>query len=276
METRVWGRRAFDFLLGLSATAAPLWLFIESLSAILPCLTPEGLAWYLAFLALSACGGLWRSWPKKRVEFPIPLSDSRFEIGRGDLFDSRAVAVVPVNEYFDGEIGDHVSENSVHGQFILRVLGGQAKSFFDLTGEALEGTKPAETGVNRRSGQCTRYEIGTVARLDVRSRRYLLAVLTHTDLDSLAASATVEDLWTCLEGVWKAIREHSNGRPAVMPLLGSGLSKIGLPATRLIEIILISFVYHTKMGKIADKVTLLLPPHLLREVDLKTIKRSWT
>ena len=269
-------RRAGDFLLGLSATAAPLWLSIESLSTLLPRLAPKGPAWYLAFLALSACGGLWRSWPKKRVEFPIPLSDSRFEIACGDLFASEAVAVIPVNEYFDGELGDHVSENSIHGQFVLRVLGGQAQSFFDLTSKALEENKPAETGVSRRSGQCTRYEIGTVARLEVRDRRYLLAVLTHTDLDSLAASATVQDLWTCLEGVWKAIREHSNGGPAVIPLLGSRLSKIGLPAAHLIEIILISFVYHTKKGKIADKVTLLLPSHLLSEVDLKPIKRSWT
>ena len=269
-------RRAGDFLLGLSATATPLWLAVESLSTLLPRVAPKGLPWYLAFLVLAACGGLWRSWPKKRVEFPIPLSDSRFEIASGDLFASEAVAVVPVNEYFDGELGDHVSENSVHGQFILRILGGQTQSFFDLTSKALKETEPAETGVSRRSGQYTRYEIGTVARLDVRDRRYLLAVLTHTDLDSLTASATVQDLWTCLEGVWKAIREHSNGGPAVMPLLGSGLSKIGLPTARLIEIILISFAYHTKRAKITNKVTLLLQPHLLSEVDLKTIKRSWT
>ena len=117
-------RRALDFLLGLSATAAPLWLFIESLSALLPRLAPRGPAWYLAFLALSACGGLWRSWPKKRVEFPIPLSGSlervwsalhpvslgAFEIACGDLFASEAVAVIPVNEYFDGELGDHVRD----------------------------------------------------------------------------------------------------------------------------------------------------------------------
>ena len=276
MEIRVVRRRALEFLLGFSATAAPLWLFIESLSVLLPRLAPRGLVWYVAFLILSAFGGLWRSWPKKRIEFPIPLSDSRFEIARGDLFASDAVAVIPVNEYFDGELGDHVSEDSVHGKFISRVLGGQTRSFFDLTSKALAMTEPAEVGVGRRSGQSTRYEIGTVARLDVSNRRYLLAALTHTDLDSLAGSATVQDLWACLEGIWKAVREHSNGRPAVMPLLGSGQSKIGLPAAHLIEIILISFAYNTKKSKITNKVTLLLQPDRLREVDLRTIKRSWT
>ena len=275
MEIRTHRRRLWDFLLGFSATLGVLWLLIESLSAFFPCFTPKGLAWYSAFLLVSAFGGICRARPAKRVELRIPLTDSRFEIACGDIFSRSDVAVIPVNEYFDGEIGDPVSKNSLHGQFIERVLGGQTQSFFDLTEAALAQATPAETGVEHRTGRATRYEVGTVARIDVRARRYLLAVLAHTDLESLAASATLQDLWACLEGVWKAIREHSDGGPAVLPLLGSGLSKIGLPAMDLIRIILISFVYHTKERKIAGRVTLLLPPHLLGDVDLKTIKRSW-
>ena len=275
MEITTHRRRLWDFLLGLSATLGVLWLFVESLSAFFPSLAPKGPGWYSAFLLVSVFGGVCRARPARRVELRIPLTDSRFEIACGDILAGRDVAVIPVNEYFDGEIGDPVSKNSLHGQFIERVLGGQSESFFALTERALAQTAPAETGVEHRTGRDTKYEVGTVARLDVGGRRYLLAALAHTDLESLAASATLQDLWTCLEGVWKAIREHSDGGPAVLPLLGSGLSKIGLPAMDLIRIILISFVYHTKERKIADRVTLLLPPRLLGDVDLKTIKRSW-
>ena len=43
----------------------------------------------------------------------------------------------------------------------------------------------------------------------------------------------------------------------------------------LIEVIAISFLKETKERKVADKVTLILPGRLAREVDLKKIARSW-
>ena len=269
-------RHVQDFLLGGFATYGALWLAVESMSAFFASIEPAGLAGYSALLVLAVLGGLWRAWPTKRIEFQIPASDSWLEIRHGNIFEGEGVVVIPVNEYFDGELGDHVSENSLHGQFIKEVLGGQSKSFFDLTGKALAGVMPEEAGVARSGGQCDRYAIGTVARIDVNDRRYLLAALSRTDLLSLKASATVQDLWTCLAGVWKGVYEYSNGQPVRIPLIGSGLSGIGLPAGNLVEIIVTSFLCHTKQKKVADGVTLVLPRRLAGHVDLDSIKRSWT
>ena len=267
-------RHVGDFLLGGFATYGALWLAVESISAFFPCRKPEGVVWYCSLLGLAVIGGLWRAWPTKRIEFQIPGSDSSFEIRIGNIFEGTGIVIVPVNEYFDGELGDHVSENSLHGRFIKDVLGGQSQTFFDLTSRALAGVVPEERSVARPSGKCDRYAIGTVAPIDINDQRYLLVALSHTDLASLKAFATVHDLWACLAGVWNGIRDYSNGRAVRIPLIGSGLSGIGLPAGNLIEVLVTSFLYHMKERKVADKVTLVLLVGLASRLDLKSIKRN--
>ena len=276
MGNYVSGRHVQDFLVGGAATYGVLWAAVESLSAFFVTLKPEGLVWYSALVGVAVLGGIWRAWPTQRIEFSIPGSDSSCAIRFGDVFAGTGVVVIPVNEYFDGELGDHVSEKSLHGQVIKDVMAGQSKTFVDLTSEALEGVTPEESGVARSSGRRNRYAIGTVARVDFNERRYLFVALSRTDLLSLKASATVHDLWTCLAGVWRGIREYSNGQPVRIPLIGSGLSGIGLPPGNLIEIIVTSFLVYTKERKVADRVTLVLPRRLVRSLDLNSIKRSRT
>ena len=250
------------------------WTVLLSFEFFFPSSKPEGAFWYVAIILASGIIGLWRCWPKEHVKLQIPASDSSIEIRFGDIFDGVGVVVIPVNEYFDGSLGDHVSENSLHGTFIKDVLGGQSGSFFDLTRNALESLKPEE--VIREGGRGKKYPIGTVASVDINQKRFLLVALSRTDLATLKASATVHELWDCLAGVWQGVRNYSNGNRVKIPLLGSGLSGVGLPPKHLIEIIVTSFLYYTKKEKIADKVTLILPSTLKGEIDLETIKRSWT
>ena len=230
MNTSLRQRRVHGFLLGGFATYGALWLGIESISAFFVSLKPAGWVEYGTLLGLAAIGGVWHAWPTRRIELAIPASDSSFEVRFGNIFERDGLVVIPVNEYFDGDLGDHVSETSLHGQFISQVLGGQSRTFYAVTGDALTNVAPEQAGINRPSGRSDRYAIGTVARVDLLNHRYLLAVLSRTDLSSLKAHASVHDLWTCLGGVWKGIREFSSGKPVNIPLIGSGLSGVGLPA----------------------------------------------
>ena len=90
--------------------------------------------------------------------------------------------------------------------------------------------------------------------MDINGKCFLFAALSETDLHTLKASATADQLSQCLSGIWKAVREHSNGNPVSLPLIGSGLSGVGLPPKYLVEIIVISFVYATKREKVAENV----------------------
>ena len=86
MGKYVGRREVQEFLLGGFATYGALWLAVESISAFFVTLKPEGFIWYCLLLVLAAVGGVWRAWPTQRIEFPIPGSDSRFEIQFGNVF----------------------------------------------------------------------------------------------------------------------------------------------------------------------------------------------
>ena len=47
----------------------------------------------------------------------------------GNLFDFSGHKAIGVNDFFDSEVGKHISPNSLHGQFILRYFSGRKKSF---------------------------------------------------------------------------------------------------------------------------------------------------
>ena len=275
MRVNVGWRHIREFVVGTLATFAALWLVVESFSAFLPDLKPRGPDLYGVLWIASAVGGLCRAWPPRRINLPIPASGSSLEVRFGDVFDGDGAIVIPVNEYFDGEIGDYVSPKSLHGKFIQTVLGGQSKTFGELTNQALAHVVPEQAGVERKGGRCDRYAIGTVARVDINDRRYLLAALSHTDLDTLKAHASVADLWSCLAGVWSAIRQHSGGRSVRVPLIGSGLSGVGLPTAALVGVIATSLLDHTKKREVANRVTLVLPSHLARKFDLRSLKDSY-
>ena len=171
-------------------------------------------------------------------------------------------------------MGDHVSENSLHDLFIKNILGGQSAAFFDITSKALASFDAEH--VQRISGREMKYPIGTVACVDVNDKRFLLAALARTDITILKASATVYELWDCLAGTWNGARNFSNGDCVKLPLVGSAQLRVRLPAKNLVETIVTSFLYYAKKQKIADRVILVLHSRLKGEIDLISIRRSWT
>ena len=252
------------------AAYGALWTIIESASAFEDKLKPTGAVAYGVLILLSVAVGIWRTWPARRIEIRIPTSDSSIAVEFGNILSKTGCIAIQVNEFFDSLLGEHVSPNSLHGQFIRDVLGGQSASFDSLIASALAGV-PYED-VTRPNGNSKRYRIGTTASVDVNSKRFLLFAFAKTDIATLKASATVHEFWDALAGLWEAVRVRSNGNPVFVPLLGAGLSGVGLPERQLLELLILSFVYHTKKNKIAKQVTVVLHPSLRRIVDLKSIK----
>lgn len=258
------------FLVFSFAAYGALWTVIESVSAFEDKLRPTGAAAYGVLILLSIGVGSWRAWPARRVEIRIPASDSSIAVEFGDIFSKDGCIAIQVNEFFDSLLGQHVSPHSLHGLFISDVLGGQSASFDALVASALAGV-PFET-VPRPNGNPKRYHIGTTASVDVNSKRYLLFAFARTDIATLKASATVHEFWDASSGLWEAVRVGSNGNPVFVPLLGTGLSGVGLPERQLLELLILSFVYHTKKNKITKQVTVVLHPSLRKTIDLKSIK----
>jgi hypothetical protein len=245
------------------------WTLVESVGAFFPEIKPEGWKQYGLLVLLALTYGVAKAWPRKSVELAVPYSDSVVRVEFGDLWKKSGCIAIQVNEFFDSQLGGHVSENSLHGQFIRDTLRRQSAEFDRLVGLALAG----ETFdlVTRASGNDRRYPIGTTACVDVGPNRYLLFAFAKTDVATLKASATVHELWDALAGLWRAITIHSNGDPVAMPLVGGGLSGVGLPAKNLLAILLTSFAYYTKKQKITGKLTIVLPKELAREINLREL-----
>ena len=263
------GRRLKTFFGYGFAAYGLIWTFIESIGAFFSAIKPDGLAQYL-FLAVPAIGvGVWRAWPVSRVELTVPHSDSVLAIEFGDLFDKKGCIAIQVNEFFDSLLGDHVSPNSLHGQVVRDLFRSQTALFDEQVSRAL-GAEPFEN-VPRVTGNTKKYMIGTTASIDLGANRYLLFAFTRTDIETLKASATVHELWDALAGLWAAIRVRGNGDPVFMPLVGGGLSGVGLPAKTLLQLLMTSFSFYTKKNKITSTLTVVLPHSLAKEIELRDL-----
>lgn len=222
---------------------------------------------YGFLVAASLAIGGYRSMPTIHVECPLPASNTILAIQFGDLFLTPGLRAIPVNEFFDSQLGIQVSPKSLHGQLLSRGFGGHPDAFDRQVTAGLQG-KPSGQ-VDRTSGKVHCYAIGTSVEVTASDGRYLLFALAHTDTATLKAFADISDLWQALGGLWKSARTASNGDPIVVPLAGGGISGVGLPPQHLLSFLVMSAVEATKRERIADRIVIVLPPALFEQVRLR-------
>ena len=221
---------------------------------------------YAVLTAVSVLVGVLRAMPRQHVRRRIGASGTQVTVKFGDLFAEKGVRAVPVNEFFDSVLGAHVSPNSLHGKLLLEQFGAAPEEFESLVDQQLK-TVTHET-VNRSPGRSRRYPVGTTATVQTNSGHYLTFVLSHTDVQTLKASATTADLWEALSGLWQAARNTCGGKPLVVPLVGGGLSGVGLPAQHILSVLLISAIEETKRRQICSEFVFVVPPELFTDVDV--------
>lgn len=228
---------------------------------------------FVAIIVGSVVYAIYSLWRPAHVRIVVPMSNVAVEIAFGDIFDHDGVAAIPVNEYFDSEIGLPVSAKSLHGILLLRYFGGHPDAF-DRQLSAKLNSRAVET-VTRHQGKCQRFRIGTCAAIEASGQRFLLFALTHTDIATCKASADVPQMFEALAGLWKEARAELGGDALNIPLVGSGLSGVGLPSRELLNIIILSFLDETKRQVIAHRLRIVLTWDRLSDVDLREVKRFW-
>ena len=229
--------------------------------------------WFLAITIASFIYSILKIWRPGRVVIALPMSNVSIEIAFGDIFVQDGVVAIPVNEFFDSELGLPVSPKSLHGTFILRGFGGEGDAFDRQIKDRLRG-KVAGV-VKRRQGKSERYAIGTSAIVESAGRRYIAFAFTEVDVATAKAKANVPQMFLALAGLWRDARAELGGDVLNLPLVGSGLSGVGLPARDLINIIILSFIDETKRQVIAHKLRIVLGWDCLSDVDLRDVKRFW-
>jgi Thoeris protein ThsA, Macro domain len=251
-----------------------LWTITEALSYFVPGIIIKGPIALWALIVIGILYGLKKVWKPSKVAIDIKHTNTCIIVLFGDLFQQDGVKAVAVNDFFDSKLGKPVSENSVHGKFINLCFGGYSEAFDKQIKANLKDVAPIEV-VEREEGKSHRYPIGSTAFLTADAGNYIAVALTETDVASSKVSADVTMMWIALHSLWQRARVECGGAPLNVPLIGSGLSGLGLPTRDLLNLIILSAINETKEKAITNTIRIVLARDRYDEVDLRDVKRHW-
>lgn len=258
-----------------------MFLLIESFEVV----TPNGDIQfpYLLFLLLGAMSGLGlfyfdgfyvAGYLKRQVILKNKNIGTPVTIKFGDLFAERGWKAVGVNDFFDSVVDDDlVSQHSLHGQVLNQFWGGSGHDWDMQVEQALRDTEFER--VERAKGNQNRYAIGATAPVACDDHKFLFVALGRTKLENNETQAKTDDLIVAVRGVLRSARTKCANEPLVIPLMGSGLARVGIDNAILVDLILAAIVEETKQLKVTGSITIILPEDKSDEINLGSISRDW-
>ncbi|MFC4348850.1 macro domain-containing protein [Kordiimonas lipolytica] len=268
------------FFRALLTAIGIIWLFIESYEGI----TNQELdlsykdfllsSTLLGLLLFFADGLFLEGFFKNEIVISSNSFDTKISVLFGDFFDQKGWKAIGVNDCFDDIVDDIiVSSKSLHGQVIQKFWGGNSGNWRNQVDTALSQTP--FTTITRNPGRTRRYEIGTTATAIVNENKFLFVALGRTDETTHRTSATAEDLIKAVRGLLVKARNSCSNETIYIPLLGSGLARIGIKNAILVDLILTAVFEETKQGKVSNSIKIVLPKDKKPEIDLGSIYQDW-
>lgn len=190
----------------------------------------------------------------------------------GDLFDSQGLKLIPFNEYFDTLVDNVViAENTLNGKFINKEYSAVSDLDNQITTELIG--KTFTTNNSRSLGKKNKYELGTTIEV---KNEYILTAFTRFDNENKAHLSKVEYL-IFLDNLWKEINRIYAQRDINIPLLGSGISRIGndLKLQDYLYQILNSLKLSNLDNAYNTKIKIILHESVKDEVNLFEIKSKF-
>ncbi|MEY3760333.1 MAG: hypothetical protein RIR39_1824 [Pseudomonadota bacterium] len=250
-----------------------IFTLIKFITHFVPNIKIEGLIPLAGAILISVCFGLKKIWKPSKIEINMAHSNTVIEVLFGDLFGQNGIRAIAANEFFDSKIGKPVSNKSLHGMFLQKCFGGHPESFDKQVDEQLEKIQSCE--VKKTDGKTKFFPIGTTALINVNQDRYLVFALSKTDPDTCKAYSNVSMMWDALHELWQRARIESGGHDLNLPLIGSGLSGLGLPTRDLLNLIILSVITETKSKEITQRIRVVLHRDRFDDLDLRDLKKHW-
>lgn len=275
MKNIILGIRKHPWLVAVHffASFSVIWTIIEALTYFDPDLDFRGFSSLVVVAVIGIIFAVSKAYRPSLVRFNISHTNTQVEIKFSDIFVEEGVRVIAVNDFFDSEIGSPVSARSLHGIFLSKCFGGHSQSFDKVIQNDLAQNQ-YETE-QRTQGKDRRYQIGTTALVPVNADKYLCFAQCRTDIATCKAEADVPTLWMALEGLYQKARNTLGGAPLVLPLVGSGLSGVGLPSRHLLDLIILSIITESKRKQVTTLFKIILTPDRFEEIDLGEVKSHW-
>jgi hypothetical protein len=189
----------------------------------------------------------------------------------GDLFEQDTHLVIGMCDTFDTSTPVIISQRSIQGQFLDRVLGGNVVEFDRQLEEALVGFPSC--GAVEKDGKQVRYPVGTVVTLGDAGHRYFCVAYTEMD-ERNVARGSVAIIQRSLESLWNAVCDYSNGGVVSTPIIGGGQARVSqvLSLQDSIRLIILSFVLASRREKVCDGLNVIFRPQDRDKLDLLEIQ----
>ncbi len=201
--------------------------------------------------------------------------DTKIVIKFGDIFTQDGWKAIGVNDFFDSTVDeDLVSSNSLHGQTIQTYWRDNHADWQKQIDESLNNSSSEK--VNRPKGNKKRYPIGTTGQASTRTSRFLFVALGTTDATNNVTTANAETLICAVRGMLESARAVCSYEPLSIPLMGSGLARVGIKNSFLLDLIIAAILEETRKAKITDKIIVVLPKDKEGQINLKNHSRNWS
>jgi len=234
-----------------------LWLLIQLTDFFLPNASNflQNL-WYV-FLIIGLVVVSIRCRPTLSVCEKLKDRDITIEIAIGDLFSRQGDIIVGTNTTFDTKISrELISEHSVQGQFSKKYYGINSSQLDKEIDAELHGI-PFTTLQGARVGKNKQYPLGTVVKLTPKECvGYFVAIADINEHG--VAKGTFDDLKNCLAKLWVFIGNKGLKGDLIIPVLGSGFTRISTSRQSIIQEIIKSFIAACSEKIFCDKLIIII------------------
>jgi len=205
-------------------------------------------------------------------EIELKLNGLKVRISYGDIFNSKGLKLIPFNEYFDTQVDNIlIAENTLNGKYIKKYYPNVSN--LDAQISTKLQLKSSEKNISRLIGKTNKYELGTTIEV---ADEFILTAFTHFDSENKAFLSKGEFL-LCLDSLWKEINRIYAQRNINIPLLGSGISRIGndLKPQDYLEQILNSIKLSDIDNAYNTSINIVLHESIKEHIDLFNIKNKF-
>ena len=243
----------------LSAYGA-LWLALEiadyfaNKSLVILWLRGHGYWFVLAGVVFA----IFRCVPPLKIAHKLRERDVLITLAIGDVLSFRGAVVIGSNTTFD--VSERViSPRSIQGQFTSKYYAAESQLEAEI--EAQLRDLHCEELVGPRSGKCKRYPIGSVVQLRPKDGTrvkigYLLAISDINEFGN--AEGKFEGLKQALGELWVYIGKKGEKDQILMPVLGTGFSRLTQSREIVVQEIIQSFVAACAEKTFCENLTIVM------------------
>lgn len=212
---------------------------------------------------------------RREVEIPNPSNDTKITVKFGDLFAESGWKAIGTNDFFDSIVDeDLVSSKSLHGYVLNEYWPGNRHDWEKQVSASLRNRRGQRE--SRSKGNRLRYSIGTTVRACTDEQKFLFVALGETNSPDNVTSANAEMLIRAVRGMIAEARAACSMEPLIIPLMGSGLARVGIKNSVLVDLIITAVLEESRRGRVTSEIKIVLPEDKAHQINLKNHIRNWT